>query len=483
MAGAAVLAAAALVAGWWIGRGGARPGAAAGAAALSARFAAIERQVEPAVVKISVETPRRPLLRGGLRLPPGLLAPPTRSRVNHSLGSGVIVSPDGFIVTNRHVVERAARIAVNVPGDPRVYFARLAGMDTETDLAVIQIDAGHPLPVAHLGGSRRLRVGDWVVAIGSPFGLDHTVTAGIISALHRPMDPARQFESFIQTDAPINPGNSGGPLIDLEGRVVGINTAIYTDSEGYQGVGFALPSRLVNEVYPQLERQGYVTRGSIGVYFESALAPAVRRVYGIGRGVPLTQIAARGPAARAGLRPGDVITSLDGRAIDNGNELMDAVEFRPIGQRVEVGFERDGRARRVAVEVVDRAKLYPQQAAERPQPRQTALPAAPDLGLEIADVPGGRGVAVTGVVPDSFADSIGVERDDIVIQMDRQPVRNSADLKRLAAAVRPGQDVALLMRRPNGDGTVSRWLVGGTYPPPRRVAVAARGRRAGSGHP
>jgi serine protease Do len=474
LAAIAVLTAVALAGGWIIGRGARPAGSSAGAAALSRRFAAIERQVEPAVVKIIVETPRRPLLRGGLHLPPGLLAPPSRSRVEHSLGSGIIVSSSGYIVTNRHVVDHAARIAVAVPGDPHTYFAKLAGMDTETDLAVIHINAGHPLPVARLGGSRRLRVGDWVVAIGSPFGLQDTVTAGIISALDRPMDPARQFESFIQTDAPINPGNSGGPLIDLAGHVVGINTAIYTESEGYQGVGFALPSRLVKQVYPQLERKGFVTRGSIGVYFESALPPAVRRVYGIGRGVPLTQIAVNGPAQRAGLRPGDVITSLDGRPIDNGNQLMDAVEFRPAGQRVQVGFERAGLAHTVAVEVVDRARLYPQQAAAQPPPPQALAPAAPDLGLRIADLPGGHGAQVTAVVPDSFADSIGVERDDVVVQMDREPVRSAADFARLAARVRPGQDVALVMRRPNGDGTVSRWMVGGTYPPPRTLPITTR---------
>ncbi len=481
LAGAAVLAAVALLGGWAIGRNGGGAAASGGAGALSRRFAAIERQIEPAVVKISVETPRRSLLRGGLHLPPGLLVPPARSRVDRALGSGVIVDASGYIITNRHVVDHAARIAVAVPGDPHTYYARLIGMDTESDLALIEIAAGRPLPVARLGGSRHLQVGDWVVAIGSPFGLQDTVTAGIISALHRPMDPSQQFESFIQTDAPINPGNSGGPLINLQGQVVGINTAIYTDSEGYQGVGFALPSSLVNAVYPQLRRQGFVTRGSIGVYFESALAPAVRRVYGIGHGVPLTQVAAKGPAARAGLRPGDVITSLDGKPIDNGDQLMDSVEFRPIGQRVEIGYLRGGAAHTAAVEVVDRARLYPQQAAARPLPQPRLAPAAPDLGLQVADAAGGRGAEVTAVVPDSFADSIGVARDDVVVQMDRQPVRNAADLKRLAATVRPGQDVALVMRRPNGDGTVSRWLVGGTYPPPWTLETSAAAHAPGVG--
>ncbi len=480
LAGAAVLAAVALLGGWLVGRGG--RGRADAAGALSRRFAAVERQVEPAVVKISVESPRRAAPGNRLRLPPSLLAPPLMPRVEHSLGSGVIVSPDGYIVTNRHVVERAARIAVAVPGDPHTYFARLVGVDSESDLAVVKIAAGRPLPVAHFGGSRRLRVGDWVVAIGSPFGLQDTVTAGIISALDRPMDPNQQFESFIQTDAPINPGNSGGPLVNLQGEVVGVNTAIYTDSEGYQGVGFALPSSLVNQVYPQLERQGYVTRGSIGVYFESALAPAVRRVYGINHGVPLTQIAAGGPAARAGLEPGDVITSLDGKAINNGDQLMDSVEFRPIGQRVTVGFVRGGVARTAAVEVEDRARLYPRQAAVLPLPKQALAPASPDLGMQVADLPGG-GAQVTDVAPDSFADSIGVIRNDVILQMDRHPVRNAAGFKRLAAAVRPGQDVALVMRRPNDDGTFSRWLVGGTYPPPwsLNVTAAKPARRAG-GH-
>ncbi|HUX67074.1 MAG TPA: trypsin-like peptidase domain-containing protein [Terriglobales bacterium] len=446
-----------LLGGWVLGRSGGRDGG----APMPGSIAAAERAVAPAVVKIEVESPRR--ARPGFRLPPGLVLP-ARPRLQHSLGSGLIVDARGYIVTNRHVVNHAQRIRVAVPGDHHTYFARLVGMDDETDLAVVKIQAPHPLPVARLGDSRRLAVGDWVVAIGSPFGLEDTVTAGIVSALHRAMDPSQQFESFIQTDAPINPGNSGGPLIDLAGEVVGINTSIYTYTDGYQGVGFALPSRLVAQIYPQLMRQGHVTRGSIGVYFESAIDPAVRRVYHLGPGVPLSEVAANGPAARAGLRPGDVITSLNGVPIANGDALMNAVVVLPIGERLQVGYVRNGEARQVEVEVADRSRLYPDPAAGTPAPPPLPPP-APDWGLSLQASDQGTGAKVKAVAPDSFADTIGIRSDDVVVEINHQPIHSLADVNRMAAAVQSGQDLAMVLRRPNGDGTVSRWLVGGTLPP------------------
>src|SRR6185437_1719346 len=371
----------------------------------------------------------------------------------------------GYIVTNRHVVNRAQQISVSVPGDSRVYYAKLVGMDSETDLAVIKIAAAHPLPTARLGDSRQLQVGQLVVAIGSPFDLDGSVTAGIVSALHRAVDPDQQFENFIQTDAAINPGNSGGPLLTLDGQVVGINTSIYTATDGYQGVGFALPSELVAEVVPQLERQGHVTRGSIGVYFESALDPAVRRVYHVDSGVPISQVAPKGPAAAAGIQAGDVITSLDGAPTADGASLMNAVEFLPLGRKLSVGYIHDGSARTAKVTVMDRDQIYPDLAPQPPRPQPQLPDAGPDLGLSVKDAASSGGALVTDVASDSFADGMGIRPDDVITEVNRQPVRSRADLDRLLRAIPKGSDLALLLRRPYGDGTDSRWLVGGTLPP------------------
>lgn len=307
-----------------------------------------------------------------------------------------------------------------------------------------------------------------MVAIGSPFGLHNTVTAGIISALHRVMDPSQQYETFIQTDAPINPGNSGGPLVNLKGQVVGINTAIYTETDGYQGIGFALPSNLVGRIYPELLRYGRVTRGSIGVYFESSLSPAVRRVYHIERGVPLTEVAAHGPAARAGLEAGDVITTINGHGISDGSALMNAVEFDPIGASIQVGFLRAGKLHDARLRVANRARLYPGATTSS---AAGSIPAtAPynssNFGMVLANLAGGRGVRVEAVIPDSFADQIGVDADDVIMQVNRVSIHSRLQFQKLVATLRPGQDLALLLSRRGEDAPRSRWLVGGTLPPP-----------------
>lgn len=464
-----VLLLAGLGGGWWLGH---RSPRLPPAPPLAQSISQVERQVAPAVVTIRVETPSRQR-NGFYRLPPGLQAP--RRRPNErSLGSGLIVDARGYIVTNRHVVHRAQRIEVSIPGDNHVYFAQLVGEDRETDLAVIKIAAPRALPVAHLGDSNQLAVGDWVVAIGSPFGLEASVTTGIVSALHRALDPTQQFEDFIQTDAPVNPGNSGGPLIDLHGDVIGINTAIYSDGDAYQGVAFALPSDLVNHVYPQLLRQGYVTRGSIGIYFEASLDPAVRRVYHLDHGVPLSQVTPHGPAEAAGMRAGDVIVSLDGAPVSNGDALMRVIADSPVGRRIQVGFERDGQMRTATMAVGDRARLFAQPGEEQPPAPPTATPAAADFGLELQPTPSGP--RVRSVLPDTFADRIGISPDDVVTEINHTQIRQPADVARAAAAVRPGEDVAVVVRRPNGDGTVSRWLLGGTLPPSySRVRGGARG--------
>ncbi len=309
---------------------------------LSTAFSQISKQLEPSVVNINTEsTIKSPHHRQRVRPDPdqdqggdedtpfqdffdkffggpgGQGGPEAGTIRQRSLGSGVIVDSKGYIVTNRHVVEKADRIRVKLqdenPASPG-HDAKVIGMDQETDLAVIKIDLDRPLPAAKLGNSDGMEVGDWVLAIGSPFGLQETVTAGIVSAKGRNIVPNRQFQSFIQTDAAINPGNSGGPLVNMAGEVIGINTAILTETSSYAGVGFAMPSNTVTQVYNQLIGPEHrVSRGSIGIEFTAQPNPAIARIYG--SGVTVSNVVSGSPADEAGLKIGDTITSVDGKDV------------------------------------------------------------------------------------------------------------------------------------------------------------------------
>jgi serine protease Do len=320
---------------------------------LSSAFSQVAKQIEPSVVNINTESTVRPSRRGGRRTPDGgggeddfqdffdrffggpegprsPFGSPEGTR-QRSLGSGVILDAKGYIVTNAHVVDKADRIRVNLMNDPPgvQYDAKVIGVDRETDLAVIKIEPKKPLPSAKLGNSDSLNVGDWVLAIGSPFGLEQTVTAGIISSKGRTIDNSRQFQSFLQTDAAINPGNSGGPLVNMNSEVIGINTAIFTQTMGSQGVGFAMPSKVVADVYNQLIGPGNkVTRGSIGVVFNAQPNPAIQRVYGVESGVTVASVSPNGPAESAGLKTGDTIIAIDGKKIVSGDDLVGDIAAR-----------------------------------------------------------------------------------------------------------------------------------------------------------
>lgn len=397
---------------------------------------------------------------------------------SQSLGSGVIVDPKGYIVTNYHVVERADKIRVSLMGDPPSvsYPAKIIGTDKETDLAVIKIDIDHPLPAAKLGNSDGMNVGDWVLAIGSPFGLEESVTAGIVSAKGRNIVPGRQFQSFIQTDAAINPGNSGGPLVNLDGEIIGINTAIYTQSYGYQGVGFALPSNTVASVYNQLIGPEHrVARGSIGVEFNAQPNPAVARVYGVKTGVIISNVIPGGPASKAGLRTGDAITAVNGKNVKTGDELVGEISNAKPGSAVKLAYLRDGKPAEASVEVADRMKLFgarlgltDDQPEEDETPKETKLGIAvrdvtPDVGGRMGVAPG-KGVQVTDVKPDSFGDTINVERGDVILEINKQPVTDSASFEKLQAQLKSGADVVLLVRKRGSTKDMGPVFLGGVLP-------------------
>jgi len=331
------------------------------------------------------------------------------------------------------VVEKADRIRVKLQDDApgTLHDAKVIGTDQETDLAVIKIDSSKGLPTAKLGNSDSMQVGDWVLAIGSPFGLQETVTAGIVSAKGRNIVPNRQFQSFIQTDAAINPGNSGGPLVNMNGEVIGINTAILTDTNAYAGVGFALPSNTIVQVYNQLIGPEHrVSRGSIGILFNAQENPAITRVYGAGSGVTVSDVTPGSPAEQGGLKIGDTIVSVDGKAVKNGDELVSDIASRKPGSKVTIGFIRNGKKQDAQITVADRAKLYAARLGDEEQNAEDTGPKESKLGLTVRalsqdmasrlDVPAGKGVIVQDVKSGSFAEDVGISRGDVILEVNKQ---------------------------------------------------------------
>ncbi|MHB8216331.1 MAG: Do family serine endopeptidase [Candidatus Sulfotelmatobacter sp.] len=466
---------------------------------LSNEFSQIAKQLGPSVVNINTEsTIKSPHRRRGGQSPDdpdnggggggmddffnrffgGQGGPggdnPIRER---SLGSGVIVDPKGYIVTNRHVVEKADRIRVRLQDDPPgvQHDAKVIGEDQETDLAVIKIDMDRAVPSAKLGNSDSMQVGDWVLAIGSPFGQVGTVTAGIVSAKGRDIVPNRQFQTFIQTDAAINPGNSGGPLVNLDGEVIGINTAILSETNAYAGVGFSLPSNTVVQVYNQLIGPEHrVARGSIGIMFDSVENPAITRVYGAGSGVTVSSVVAGSPADQAGLKVGDTITTVDGKKVSKGTELVADIASRKPGAKVELGFMRNSKEQSTSVTIADRAKLFAARLNDDEGGNDDSTPKQSKFGITVRkltpemadrlDVPAGKGVIVQDVKGGSFAEDIGVGRGDVILEINKQPVNSEDDFAKAESHLKSGQDVVFLVR-PRGssrqDGTI---FMAGTLP-------------------
>jgi serine protease Do len=395
-----------------------------------------------------------------------------------SLGSGFIVDPKGYIITNNHVVEKADEIYVKLSTDPDTSDlgrkARVIGVDKATDLAVIKIDTDKPLPTVKLGNSDGTAVGDWVIAIGSPFSLSQTVTAGIISAKNRTIEQgvAGQFQHFLQTDAAINPGNSGGPLLNMNSEVIGVNTAIFTQSSGYQGIGFAMPSNTVVQVYNDLISPSHkVTRGAIGISFREGLSGAVGRVYGFKNGVLVQTVTPGGPSDKAGLKPRDIILSIDGRPIKDGNDLVEEIASRHPGTTVRIGYLRDGKQADTVVTIGDRDKVTVETAEnDQETPTEKGDSGLNKLGLAVREITpatagkiGTGGVVIVTVRPGSFADQQGLEPGLVITRINKQPTATKDQYDKVVDGLKSGQDVVFEIVNPKrpGDGIS---FPGGTLP-------------------
>jgi serine protease Do len=459
---------------------------------LSNSFSQIADKVEDAVVNINTET----TVRISRRNPHSQEDSPFDDFFDHffqgepdhsyggegdfrqqSLGSGVILDRNGYILTNYHVITQSSgdredkpvdRITVFLHGEDNKYKARVVGTDKSTDLAVIKIDAGKPLHWVELGDSESMRVGDWVLAVGSPFGLDSTVTAGIVSAKGRDIEGGTegQFKRFLQTDAAINPGNSGGPLVNLAAQVIGINTAIATRRGSYDGVGFAIPSNTARKVYNAIVTSGSVKRGAIGVQFQAQPNPALLRSFGADHGIVVDTVQAGSPADRAGLKRGDVIMSVNAQAVHSGDELVAIVSDTDIGKKLRLEYLREGKRATADVEVADRNQIIGEdRASQEGEGNPEATPEGggvlglavknltPDQAQEISaqlHLEAKQGVLVTDVHVSGFASDLGVERGDVILSINNKAVASVNDYNKLQGQLKSGGDVVLLVARRNG---------------------------------
>jgi serine protease Do len=366
-----------------------------------------------------------------------------------SLGSGFIVSKDGYILTNNHVVDRADEILVRL-NDRRELVATLIGADPRSDLALIKVDASD-LPIVRIGDSESLKVGEWVLAIGSPFGFDYSVTAGIVRAKGRslPTDQGENYVPFIQTDVAINPGNSGGPLFDLSGRVVGINSQIYSNSGGFMGVSFAIPIDVAMEVVDQLKTTGRVSRGWLGVMIQE-VSRDLAESFGLDRphGALVSQVIDGSPAETGGILAGDIIVSFNGKAIDRSSELPHYVGRAPAGKKARLGVVREGKRTEIDVEIGELPDADGAPVAARP-----GAPAQLAIGLGVEELPVAQrerlGIAggVRVVQSEGPASDAGIQPGDVITRLNNTEVRNTEDFARIAEGLTPGSLVPVLVIR------------------------------------
>lgn len=425
-------------------------------------FSALVAKVSDAVVNVQVERKAAPassrfpqLDEDGLfgeffrhfGIPAPDFAPPGPVR---GLGSGFIISADGYIVTNQHVIDGADKVTVKL-NDKREFEAKVVGGDRASDVALLKIDA-QDLPTVTIGDSKNLKVGQWVVAIGAPFGLERTATAGIVSALHRNL-PGDSYVPFIQTDVAVNPGNSGGPLFDTAGRVVGINSQIYSRSGGYMGVSFAIPTDVAMNVVQQLKTTGKVERGWLGVTMQE-VTHDLARSFGLEqpRGALVSQVVPGSPAEKAGVKVGDIIVGYAGQAINDSGDLPPLVAGTKPGEKKTLTVIREGRQRTLEVRVGEfpgqgKVRLAAAEQGDRVRLNLAISDLTPQQRRELGVERGG--VLVEDVGPGIAAEA-GVQPGDVILQFDGQPVKDAAQLKELVRDLKPGKNVAILVKRDQG---------------------------------
>jgi len=454
---------------------------------LSNSFTKIAKESEPSVVQIvsTIQEKRsntRWFFNGqpsngenpfGDMNPFGNMMPnmPQQPRRAQGLGSGFVVDHNGYILTNNHVVENATRIEVTLPGDHTKYPAKLIGTDPELDLAVLKIDAGRQLTPLRIGNSDAIEVGDWAVAIGSPFGLDQTMTAGIISAKGRDLgERDHQLQRFLQTDAAINRGNSGGPLLNINGEVIGINTMIVSGSGNFEGIGFALPINLAVNSYNQIVKSGKVSRGAIGIQFAREENAALLKAYGASRGVFVQQVNSGGPAAKAGVQASDIIVGVNGKSIESGDQLVQTISAVQPGTSVELKLLRDGKPMEVSVKIGDRAEIVAENGSSKESPEgEEGETTHARLGVNVQNLTDSDreqtglktgGVVIASVEPGSFAEDVGLQKGDVLVEINRHHVATAADVRNIMQSAKPGEAMAFKLLRNSGGNWNSLFAAG-----------------------
>lgn len=465
--------------------------------ALSASFAEIAKRVEPAVVNIdTVTAPQLANLRdeeeGEANPKEDELLDMLRRRMRRSergVGSGFVIDSKGLVITNYHVVQGASKINVRLQSGETLR-GEIKGFDEETDLAVIQVNAPRDLPSVAFGNSDEVQVGDWVLAIGSPFGLEQTVTAGIISTRERQTDPNAAFQRFLQTDAAINRGNSGGPLVNMRGEVIGVNSQIATSTGDYNGIGFALPANEASFVYGQIVSSGKVRRGYLGIYLQPVRAEFAR-VYDLpeAKGAIVRDVADQsGPAARAGIQTNDVIVAFGGQEVGSAQDLINKVAATEVGKTAEVVYLREVNnrleRRTTLVTIAERPSSKTLRGGDRPTEAPSTRKSSasegeeggeagkPTLGLKVSELTPQiaaernlrelRGVLVTEVEPDGLADDSGLGEGMVILRVNRSAVNTLSDFERFVAGLKPGDAVVMHVADYNAE-RVSRRIVQFTF--------------------
>jgi serine protease Do len=377
---------------------------------------------------------------------------PHRGPEQQGVGSGFVISSDGYILTNNHVVDEANQIKIKL-ADGKEYDAKVVGRDSKTDLALLKAEGVSGLQPLQLGDSDSLKVGNWVVAIGSPFGLEQTVTAGIVSAKGRVIGSG-PYDNFIQTDASINPGNSGGPLLNTEGEVIGINTAIFSQSGGNVGIGFAIPVNMAKEIVPQLKDKGHVTRGWLGVGIQK-VTPELAKSFGLKeeKGALVSQVAKGGPADKGGIETGDVIIEFDGKQVADSNDLPRMVAPLPVGKTVSVKILRGGNVvdREVKIGQLEEQKEEVANASTRKPLGMTVQNITPEIAKGLG-LKSESGILVASVVPGSQAAKADIRSGDVIQQVNKKPVKNVEDFKQKIENAKDQETMLLLIQR--GENTL-----------------------------